>query len=554
MSRNGSGTYSLPAGNPVSGGTTITSTWANATLSDIATALTQSVSKDGQTTWTGDMQAGGNQITDMGDGTLADDAATLGQVQAQAYALLTGVAGADTITASASPAPAAYAAGQTYRFVSAGANTGAVTLNVNSLGAKAVTKDGALALSANDILSGQVVEVVYDGTRFQMIGASPADSQPLVVNAADPTKIVKVSAANITTATTRTLTAIDKSGTVWLPEDFYGVHNAALTASVGANAITFALKTRAGADPSASDPVFVSYRNATLTTGPNVVQTITSALSMDVTAGATLGFSASEAGRIHVGIINNSGTPELCCWRAISTSAAPTGTGYECTGLVRFTEAAVVSTTAMSNAADSALTLYSTSARSNVAMTYLGFIEITTGGTAGNWGSSPTVVATWRPGMFRPGDEVQRRRVNQRTFSQSGAGAAQMPSDDTIPQLTEGASIGTQAFSSASVLNVHEIRVEANLSENSAEQVCLALFNQAQADALDATSVYCANTQQLRIELQHDRIAGSSSITYEARAGTNTAGAARLSINGIGAGRILGGVQTSYMTIREVWA
>lgn len=54
MSRNSSGTYSLPAGNPVVTGTTITSTWANTTLSDIATALTDSLSRTGQ----GGMQAG----------------------------------------------------------------------------------------------------------------------------------------------------------------------------------------------------------------------------------------------------------------------------------------------------------------------------------------------------------------------------------------------------------------------------------------------------------------------------------------------------------------
>ena len=39
MSRNGSGTYTLPVGNPVVSGTTITSAWANSTLTDIATAL-----------------------------------------------------------------------------------------------------------------------------------------------------------------------------------------------------------------------------------------------------------------------------------------------------------------------------------------------------------------------------------------------------------------------------------------------------------------------------------------------------------------------------------
>jgi hypothetical protein len=53
MSRNGTGTYNLPAGNPVVTGTTISSTWANTTLTDIATALTNSVATDGQTPITG---------------------------------------------------------------------------------------------------------------------------------------------------------------------------------------------------------------------------------------------------------------------------------------------------------------------------------------------------------------------------------------------------------------------------------------------------------------------------------------------------------------------
>jgi hypothetical protein len=59
-----------------------------------------------------------------------------------------------------------------FYFVAAGANTGAVTLNINSLGAKAVTRDGSTALAAGDINSGEIVVVVYDGTRFQMVNAA----------------------------------------------------------------------------------------------------------------------------------------------------------------------------------------------------------------------------------------------------------------------------------------------------------------------------------------------------------------------------------------------
>lgn len=170
MSRNGSGTYSLPAGNPVVTGTSISSTTMNSTLSDIATALTQSLSSDGQTTPTANLPMGSYKLTGLGNATALTDAANLGGVQSGACVYLTSVSGADTITGSATPAPSAYAAGQTFRFVSAGANTGAVTLNVSSLGAKSVTKYGTTALAAGDIPSGAVCEVVYDGTRFQLIG------------------------------------------------------------------------------------------------------------------------------------------------------------------------------------------------------------------------------------------------------------------------------------------------------------------------------------------------------------------------------------------------
>ena len=66
MSRNGSGTYNLPAGNPVVTGTTISSIWANSTLTDMANALTQSVATDGQSTMTGALNMSTNDINNVG--------------------------------------------------------------------------------------------------------------------------------------------------------------------------------------------------------------------------------------------------------------------------------------------------------------------------------------------------------------------------------------------------------------------------------------------------------------------------------------------------------
>jgi len=82
MSRNGSGTFNLTAGNPVVSGTTISSTWANTTLSDIANGLTQSISADGQTPITGSLQMNSNKLTGLAVGTTTGDSVEYSQLAA----------------------------------------------------------------------------------------------------------------------------------------------------------------------------------------------------------------------------------------------------------------------------------------------------------------------------------------------------------------------------------------------------------------------------------------------------------------------------------------
>lgn len=172
MARNGAGTYNLPIGNPVTTGTTISSTWANNTLSDIATALTGSISSDGQTAVSANLPMSGYAHTGVGNATIRTMYPSAGQVQDNVLQFLTVVSGADAITATAAVGMTAYATGQRFSFVAAGANTGACTLNINAIGAKAVTKNGTTALVADDIPSGAVVDVVYDGTQFQLLNVA----------------------------------------------------------------------------------------------------------------------------------------------------------------------------------------------------------------------------------------------------------------------------------------------------------------------------------------------------------------------------------------------
>ena len=76
--------------------------------------------------------------------------------------------GTDAYAVTLIPAPAAYTDGMVVNFKAGTSNTGAATLNVNSLGAVAILKNGTLALTDNDIIANQVVQVIYDGTNFQL--------------------------------------------------------------------------------------------------------------------------------------------------------------------------------------------------------------------------------------------------------------------------------------------------------------------------------------------------------------------------------------------------
>ena len=121
-----------------------------------------------------------NQIVHLTyDGTYFQTAAAGGQVSAAGvaetvrtgenqYAADGGSANAYSVTLT--PAPTVYAAGMVVRFKAANSNTTGSTLNVNGLGGLAIVKPANAALLANDIQAGDLVEVVHDGTRWQLNG------------------------------------------------------------------------------------------------------------------------------------------------------------------------------------------------------------------------------------------------------------------------------------------------------------------------------------------------------------------------------------------------
>lgn len=343
MPRNGSGTYSLPAGNPVVTGTTISSTWANNTLGDIGTALTQSIASNGQTTPTANLPMGGFKHTNVGTATNLTDYARTDQVQNGEFNWLTSVAGSDTITASASISPSAYTPGQGFRFVAAGANTGAVTLNVSGLGAKAVTKNGTSALVADDIPANSVINVIYDGTQFQLL-------------------TVYINVPNVPNYTFST-GLYSSANTVYASSQIQ-----AISASVSSNALTI----------SAAGGLTLDFRSTTL--GNGTVTTVRGTpANLVISSGSTLGTVNAVQSDIVVIALNNAGTIELAC--------------VNLSGGNDLTETGLVSTTAEGGAggADSANVIYSTTSRSNVAYRVLGIVR-STQATAGTWATAPSLI------------------------------------------------------------------------------------------------------------------------------------------------------------------
>lgn len=168
MAFNGSGVFTVDAvGNPVQDGLVIDSAVHNDTMDELAAGLSQTICRDGQSTITQNIPFNSQRITGLGNGLALTDAMTIAQgMQNYGKYVLTVGGTANAITLTPSPAITGYTAGAEFVFMATATNTSTVTVNVSSLGVKDVRKPGAIALTASDIVSGQLVRLVYDGTWF----------------------------------------------------------------------------------------------------------------------------------------------------------------------------------------------------------------------------------------------------------------------------------------------------------------------------------------------------------------------------------------------------
>lgn len=96
------------------------------------------------------------------------------------YAVATGTANA--LIVGVSPTPTLYAPGMVINAKVSITNTGPATINVNGLGSQNIVNMNGGALKSQQMLAGQVVQLVYDGTQFQLQSQAPFSIRQVAVS------------------------------------------------------------------------------------------------------------------------------------------------------------------------------------------------------------------------------------------------------------------------------------------------------------------------------------------------------------------------------------
>jgi hypothetical protein len=305
------------------------------------------------------------------------------------------------------------------------ATSGAVpTLAVDGLTARAINQSTGVAVATGALISGTPYQVkyVHATTEFILLGRSSvfttlqttgiltqsSTSHGIIAAGTTGQRPAAVAAGFRYNSTTGAPEFSD--GVSWLPLlytlsgaqlPYGGVINGTIDESRAGNAVTFALKTLAGSDPSAGDPVLLAFRSSSLTNGSYVYRTVTSALSLTISSGSTLGTSDGVPFKVWLVLFDDAGTIRLgaiqCRIGATTPELYPLG------------QLPRASSTAEGGVggADSAGVFYTGTAVTNKAYVILGYAAYESGlATAGAWASQPRQ-QLFGPGVPLPGSTVQ---------------------------------------------------------------------------------------------------------------------------------------------------
>lgn len=322
----------------------------------------------------------------------------------------------------------------------------------------------------------------------------------------------------------------------------YPMLNGTLVPSVAANALSIAIKTLAGADPSPTDPVYFLFRSATAATGDYTVLALTAATSFTVSSGSTLNALNGVAFRLWVVGFNDGGTFRL---GVINCTIVGNNAIYP---LGQFPVANSTAEGGIGNA-DGAGVFYTSAAVTSKAYAVLGYLTYETGlAVAGTWSATPTRTELYHRGVPLPGHLVQR--YESRAVS-ALSGSTTIPNDDTIPQNGEGDEYITRGILPTSAANVLMISSRVCAAITGGSPMAAALFQDANVNALSAVQKNAPTINVIeQMTLDHWMVANATNTTFKLRAGPSTAGT--MTINGVSSARKLGSVMVSTLAVEEV--
>ena len=131
-------------------------------------------------------------------------------------------------------------------------------------------------------------------------------------------------------------------------------------------------------------------------------------------------------------------------------------------------------------------------------------------------------------------------------------GTTTIPSDDTIPQNTEGDQYLSQVFVPTNVNNKLRITVVLNMAHTQGSQPIIALFQDSTANALacEVDYVSAINVSKNMRLIHYMKAATTSLTTFKVRAGTPSSGTT--TFNGQSSARLFGGVLASSIRVEEI--
>ena len=326
--------------------------------------------------------------------------------------------------------------------------------------------------------------------------------------------------------------------------------NGHLVASAVAGVLTIAVKNSAGDDPSTANPVKAVFRSATATDGALTVITLTAANSFVISSGSNYNFVTNIPGRVWVVAFNDSSTFRLGGINCLSI-AQSNGSGFNVTAIYPLRDDVLASSTAEggAGAADGSGVIYTGTAVTSKAMRVLGYLEWSSGMTAGTW-IAPTKIQLFQRGISLPNESVQYKRSDDGGVA---TGTTTAPIDDTIVQNTEASQFMAMSITPTSSANVYRVHTILHLSFPTSGSYCIAaIFQDSTANSLALSAKRSSGSSQLlsipcEILMLTQTV---SSTTFNIRGGCNTAGT--VTFNGEGGARYYGGVFNSYVEVEEI--